>query len=117
MRILSVGIVRSSDDSCNNASFSGFFRDDRFKAADFVTGTVLPYSNQQLSTTIGGPILRNKLHFFWQLRIRERTEHHRFPHRVPQLQLGAAGKSDSTHGWHAPGLSGVILRPRVFLDT
>ena len=44
--------------------FSGYFRDDRFNAADFIQNRVLPYSNQQLSATFGGPIRRDKIHFF-----------------------------------------------------
>jgi hypothetical protein len=45
-------------------TFSGFFRDDRFNAADFIEDRVLPYSNQQLSATFGGPIRRDRIHFF-----------------------------------------------------
>jgi hypothetical protein len=43
---------------------SGFFRSDRFNAADFIQNRVLPYSNQQVSGTFGGPILRDRAHFF-----------------------------------------------------
>ena len=45
-------------------SFSGYFRDDAFNAADFLAGNVLPYSNQQISVTHGAPILRDRLHYF-----------------------------------------------------
>src|ERR1051325_1303797 len=45
-------------------SFLGNFRDSKFNAEDPVLHQVLPYSNQQISTTLGGPIVRNKLHFF-----------------------------------------------------
>jgi len=48
---------------------SGYFRSDRFKAADFVAGRVLPYSNQQYSTTFGGPIRMDRTHFFVHLEI------------------------------------------------
>jgi hypothetical protein len=43
---------------------SGFFRSDRFNAADFIQKRVLPYSNQQISGTFGGPVVRDRLHFF-----------------------------------------------------
>ena len=33
-------------------------------ARDFVANRVLPYSNQQFSTTFGGPIRRDRIHFF-----------------------------------------------------
>ena len=35
-----------------------------FNAEDPVLKRVLPYSNQQISGTFGGPIVKNKLHFF-----------------------------------------------------
>ena len=45
-------------------SVYGFFRNDRFNAADPVAGVVLPFSNQQAGGTLGGPIVRNRAHFF-----------------------------------------------------
>ena len=43
---------------------SGYFRDERFNADDFVVKRVLPYSNQQVSATFGGPIRLDRAHFF-----------------------------------------------------
>src|SRR5438477_436321 len=40
------------------------FRNDTFNAKDFILNRVLPYSNQQFSMTVGGPILRDRLHYF-----------------------------------------------------
>jgi hypothetical protein len=45
-------------------SLSGYFRDDRFNAADHVARRVLPYQDQQVSATLGGPIIKDRLHFF-----------------------------------------------------
>jgi Carboxypeptidase regulatory-like domain/TonB dependent receptor len=45
-------------------SFGGYFRDDSLNAADKIVNRVLPYSNQQLSTTHGGPLIRDKFHYF-----------------------------------------------------
>ena len=45
-------------------SVGGYFRDDKFNAADHVQKVVLPYSNKQISTTFGGPIRPDRLHFF-----------------------------------------------------
>jgi hypothetical protein len=51
----------------------GYFRDDKFNAEDFVapapagsnsTGRVLPYSNQQAGVALGGPLIRDKMHYF-----------------------------------------------------
>jgi hypothetical protein len=47
-----------------NGSFYGYFRDDKFNAKDVFTNTVLPYSNRQLGGTFGGPIVKDKLHYF-----------------------------------------------------
>jgi hypothetical protein len=50
----------------NNVSGSGFgfFRDDKLNAADAVAKRVLPYSDKQVGGSLGGPILRDKVHFF-----------------------------------------------------
>jgi hypothetical protein len=45
-------------------SFYGFFRDDSLNAKDFFTQQLLPYSNQQIGGTVGGPIITNKMHYF-----------------------------------------------------
>lgn len=42
----------------------GFFRDDRLNAADKVAKKVLPFKNQQTGGTFGGPILKDRMHFF-----------------------------------------------------
>jgi hypothetical protein len=43
---------------------SGYFRSDKFNSEDFITHKVLPYSDQQFSSTYGGPIIKDKFHFF-----------------------------------------------------
>ena len=42
----------------------GFFRSDSLNAPDPVAKKVLPYSNQQVGGTLGGPIVKDKVHFF-----------------------------------------------------
>jgi hypothetical protein len=59
-----VNAITKSGTNVFSGSLSGYFRDDRFNAEDFVAGEVLPYSNQQISTTFGGPIRRDRVHFF-----------------------------------------------------
>ena len=61
---LQVNAITKSGTNTLSGSFSGYFRDDRFNAADFVQKRVLPYSDQQVSGTVGGPIRRDKIHFF-----------------------------------------------------
>src|SRR6476469_4561727 len=66
-----VNAVTKSGTNLLAGSVGGYFRDDKFNSADFiqvdpVTGKhpVLPYSNQQVSTTLGGPIKKDRVHFF-----------------------------------------------------
>jgi hypothetical protein len=50
----------------NNVSGSvyGFFRDDKFNAPDAVANRVLPYQNQQIGGALGGPVVKDKIHYF-----------------------------------------------------
>ena len=59
-----VNAVTKSGTNSYAGTIGGYFRDDRFNAKDFISNTVLPYSNQQVSTTFGGPIRRDRVHFF-----------------------------------------------------
>ena len=56
-------VSRSGTNDLHGSSF-GFFRSDKFNEADPVKGVVLPYSDQQTGFTLGGPIIRDKVHFF-----------------------------------------------------
>ena len=59
-----VNAITKSGTNILAGTFGGYFRSDNFNAADFVAKRVLPYSNQQLSGTIGGPIVKDRIHFF-----------------------------------------------------
>src|SRR6266545_5508313 len=59
-----VNAVTKSGTNVFAGTFGGYFRNDKFNAADFVAKRVLPYSNQQLSATFGGPIVKDRVHFF-----------------------------------------------------
>ena len=59
-----VNAVTKSGTNTTSGTLSGFFRDDRFNAKDFIQDRVIPYSDQQLSGTVGGPIIRDRMHFF-----------------------------------------------------
>jgi hypothetical protein len=47
-----------------DGSVYGFFRDSQLNAKDFIADRVLPYSNQQIGTAVGGPIVRDRAHYF-----------------------------------------------------
>jgi hypothetical protein len=59
-----VNAVTKSGTNAFAGTVSSYFRSDRFNAADPVVGRVLPYSNQQVAVTFGGPIQRDRFHFF-----------------------------------------------------
>jgi hypothetical protein len=56
-------ISRAGANTYSGSAF-GYFRSDKLNAADAYTGKVLPYSNQQTGGTIGGPIVKDKMHYF-----------------------------------------------------
>jgi hypothetical protein len=59
-----VNAITKSGTNAFQGSLSGYFRHDRLNAADPILGRVLPYQQQQISSTYGGPILRDRFHFF-----------------------------------------------------
>jgi hypothetical protein len=59
-----VNAITKSGTNTMAGTLSGYFRDDRFIAKDFVQKRVLPYQNQQFSGTFGGPIRRDRIHYF-----------------------------------------------------
>src|SRR5262245_8258489 len=65
-RSLGIQVQAVSRSGTNNidGSVYGYFRDDSLNSEDFISGTVLPYSNQQWGGALGGPIIRDKAHYF-----------------------------------------------------
>src|SRR5882672_5150995 len=59
-----VNAITKSGTNNFTGTFGGYFRNDRFNAKDFIEHRVLPYSNQQLSATFGGPVVRDRVHVF-----------------------------------------------------
>jgi hypothetical protein len=104
--------ITKSGTNTFSGSASGYFRHDRFNAADFITGTVLPYSNQQVSTTFGGPIRRDRIHFF------ANYEYGREPHTYSFRTPYPSFNTDllTTNDQHmAGGRLDVQLSPRMRL--
>ena len=65
-RSLGIQVQAISRSGTNNldGSVYGYFRDDNLNEQDFIANRVLPYSNQQIGGAVGGPIIRDKLHYF-----------------------------------------------------
>jgi hypothetical protein len=59
-----VNVITKSGTNRHAGSVRGNFRDDRFNSPNPVVGRVVPISEQQIASTFGGPLLRDRLHFF-----------------------------------------------------
>ncbi|HLQ39288.1 MAG TPA: TonB-dependent receptor [Planctomycetota bacterium] len=64
----STGVQVNAVTKSGTNKFTGLFRTNfqstSFNAPDPVAGKVLPISDQQYSTAVGGPLVQNKLHYF-----------------------------------------------------
>ena len=70
-----INAVTKSGTNTMNGSFYGFFRNDAFNARSWFTDRVEPFKDTQIGGSIGGPIIRDKLHFFfnWESERRPNT--------------------------------------------
>jgi hypothetical protein len=59
-----VQAISRSGTNTMNGSVYGYFRHDNFNAADPVANIVLPYENQQIGGSLGGPVVRDRIHYF-----------------------------------------------------
>ena len=59
-----VNAVTKSGTNNYGGTASAYFRSDSFNASDFIVNRVLKYSDQQVSTTFGGPFKKDRAHFF-----------------------------------------------------
>jgi len=60
-------VVVQTKSGTNNfhGTLFGYFRNSDFNASDSVAHKVLPFSDQQFGGTVGGPVIKNKLFFFF----------------------------------------------------
>ena len=84
---LEVQAISKSGNNTPAGSFYGYFRDDKLNSADPFTHVVQPYQNQQIGGTLGGPIVRDKTHFFAAYEREAQSEHH-------QPASGGAGAAE-----------------------
>lgn len=59
-----VNAISRSGTNLFAGSFGSYFRNSDWNAADPVLNRVVPYEDQQYSFTFGGPIQRDRMHFF-----------------------------------------------------
>ena len=72
--------------------FRANFRDSKFNSEDPVSRVVLPMQNQQLSTAVGGPILRDRLHFFGNFEYERAPKTSIFTTPFPAFNVTLSGK-------------------------
>src|SRR5256712_8360226 len=61
---IQVNAITKSGTNTISGSFASYFRNDKFNAAEPISKRVLPYSDQQVSGTFGGPIKKDRAHYF-----------------------------------------------------
>jgi outer membrane receptor protein involved in Fe transport len=93
-----VNAITKSGTNQFSGSFGSYFRDDAFNSADPVLGYVLPFSNQQYSTTVGGPIVTDKLHFFGNFEYERAPRSTAWNTRYPAFNIELAGTNTRKMG-------------------
>jgi hypothetical protein len=61
---MEIQAISKSGSNTLAGSAYGYFRSDKLNSADQVAKRVLPYQNQQVGATLGGPIVKDKVHYF-----------------------------------------------------
>ncbi len=84
----------------NNVSglFRGNFRDSRFNAENPVLHLVEPVKNQQFSTAVGGPIIKDKLHYFGNYEYEREPRTSTFNSPYPAFNKSLTGKNNQKKG-------------------
>jgi hypothetical protein len=88
---IQVNAVTKSGTNTFGGTLSGFFRDDNLNAADFIQRRVIPYSDQQVSGTFGGPIRRDRIHFFGSYEHEREPQTFTFTSPWPSFNIPLAG--------------------------
>lgn len=113
-RSIGVQINAVTKSGTNNfaGTFAGYFRDDKFNAADTVVNRVLPYSDRQMSTTFGGPIRKDRVHFFSSLEVEREPRTSVFNTPYPRFN---ADLSSTRKSYTGGGRMDVQFTPRTRL--
>jgi len=82
-----INAVTKSGTNALRATGFGFFRDDAFDARNFYTGTVSPFHEEQMGLNGGGPILRDRMHFFGSYEYQQRAVTARTNTGIAQFDL------------------------------
>ncbi len=125
-----VNAITRSGTNAYTGSFGGYFQNSDWNAADPVLGVVVPGSEQQYSGTTGGPILRDRMHFFFAYEYRREPKTSIATTFVPQFNLSLSGQEttkmatlrldyqiSSAHRFMAKGNTARVLSPFSLLGS
>jgi hypothetical protein len=76
----------------------GNFRDDRFNAKNPVLNRVEPINNQQYSFTLGGPLVKDKLHYFANYEYERQPQTAIFNTPYPKFNVDVSGTDTQKKG-------------------
>ena len=82
-----INAITKSGTNRFSGSSSGYFRSDKFNSADFIVGKVLPYADQQFSETFGGPIKKDRIHFFGSYEYERQPQSFTFNSIYPRFNI------------------------------
>ena len=93
-----INAITKSGTNAFAGTASGYFRHDRFRAEDFIQHRRLPYSNQQLSGTFGGPIRKDKFHFFANYEYEREPQTFTYTSPFPRFNIDQSGARTQNMG-------------------
>src|SRR5258706_10275190 len=76
----------------------GNFRDSKFNAENPVLHIVEPVKNQQYSTAVGGPIIKDRLHYFGNYEYEREPRTSIFNSPYPAFNVSLTGKNSQKKG-------------------
>jgi len=93
-----VNAITKSGGNQVSGLFRGNFRDSKFNAKNPVLNIVEPIKNQQLSTTLGGPLIKNKLHYFGNYEYEREPKTSTFNTPYPAFNVQLEGTNNQKKG-------------------
>ncbi len=90
--------VTKSGTNTYSGMVASYFRSDRFNASDFIQKRVVPYSDQQFVTTFGGPIKKDRVHFFGNYEQERQPQTVTFTSPYPAFNIDLAAKNQQRKG-------------------
>ena len=90
--------VTKSGTNTYAGTVAGYFRSDRFNASDFIQKRVVPYQDQQVVTTLGGPVRKDRIHFFANYEQERQPQTVTFSSPYPAFNIDLAAKNRQRKG-------------------